>query len=461
MAVAQKADPYNLDPHFELALVYLCCSRPRFFGRIGEHLDEEALEDESAKLALRIAKVVAKEKGQGPTSLSIIGQRLHRLKQEGKVDAEQINDVLDIFDAVEENGVPAEEDAAQEIIPILRRRVQGQAVKDAITAYGKQGDLKQIASVIEKAERLGNVENSIGINMDGAWEAMDALAALERLPCGIPELDLKMDGGSEKGSLTCYVGGAGDGKSMMLQQVCCSALLKGMNVSYATLELNKGRTYSRIISNLTSVPINGVLGQRKSEAMRKLESMRPTLGMLFVEQFTPQLATIMDIQDWVKRLEEKTGEDFQVIIVDYGDKLGIPGGKEQNSYIAGRDIFEKYRVWMEEAQKWGFTASQSKRRDKNKKALIDIDDLADSQHKARVVDIVVSLNVSEDDEGEKVVKFFIAKNRNGDAGFSVGPIPCDFPMARIAVADRSYTNKPKDNNKTQKNLYDFDDEEDY
>lgn len=440
--MAEETDPYNLDPHFEVALVYLCCCKPKFFSRVGHEIDAEALGDSGAQLAMRISKVIAAETGNGPSSLNIVCQRLSRLTTEGKITDDQIEDVVDLFDAAEDNGLPEEEDAINEIVPILKRRMQAGAVKDAIDTYGKQGEMDEVAKTLLKSERIGVTNMSLGLSMDNAFDAITELQGLERRGCGIKELDHKMDGGAERGSLVCYVGGPGDGKSMMLVQDTCEALHQGLNVAYATLELNKARTYNRIISNLVGLPIKAVASSQMHKAKRLMSEMQDDLGMLYVEQFTPQVATIEDIQAWVKRIEEKTGEKIDVVVIDYLDKLAVEDNKEQNGYLAGRDISEKYRVWMEDEQIWGVTASQAKRKDK-KQAIIDINDLADSQHKARVVDIVITLNVTEDEDGERIIKFFVAKNRNGESGFTVGPFPCDFANARIAPTIRGNRRGPR------------------
>lgn len=431
-----EREPYNLDPAFEEDLVTLLCCRQRLFNRLAGEIHVECLGDKYAQLALQAAKAIAHDVGQGPSSLQIVAQRLRRWKEEGKVTQKQINEVMDIFDEAEDRGLPDEEDVVNEMKPILKRRLQGEAVREAIDTFGKQGEMSDISKKLERSERIGDGNFSTGIALGGALDEIREAAFMERMALGIPELDVRLEGGPERGSLFCFAGGPGDGKSMALVQTAANSMLQGTNVAYLTLELNRARTWARIISNITGIPINALIEGKLDKAERFLADLEHQLGALHVEYFTPQVTTVADMKDYVHRVEDKIGEEIAHVVCDYADKMCVADPKGE--YIDMRDVFEGYRIWMEESQRWGTTASQAKRRDSKKHRIIEIDDLADSQHKARVVDGVITLNVGEDEEGDRQCKMHVAKNRNGEAGFIVGPLPCDFACARIAPVNRDY-----------------------
>jgi hypothetical protein len=102
-------------------------------------------------------------------------------------------------------------------------------------------------------------------------------------------------------------------------------------------------------------------------------------------------------------------------------------------------VYEQLRLYVHERQIWGWTASQSTRSaTKEGKGHKDLDNLADSVGKGRVVDLGISLNRRED--GDEIL-FYIMKHRFGKSRTSVGPLPTDFaagliaPMVRPANAE--------------------------
>ena len=68
--------------------------------------------------------------------------------------------------------------------------------------------------------------------------------------------------------------------------------------------------------------------------------------------------------------------------------------------------------------------------------MIGTDDLSDSQHKARVTDLLVSLNRREE-QGEVQLEWLVAKFRDGRAGGRVGPLPQDWAYGR-ATQDKPF-----------------------
>ncbi len=433
--MADEVDPYELDEDFECALVTLACGNPDLFKAIGSFLEPEGFQFDESELAMRAAQMIAKETGNGPKSLTIVAQRLARWKLEGRVTQEQIDGVMDFFDDAEDLGLPTVDDVIEEIKPILQHRVRDEAVQQAIDALGKKGDMDNVTEMLNKADRIGTYVSGTGTSLDdSAFEEIEALQFLERLPTGIDELDAELEGGSERGSLFILVGEPGSGKSVGLVQIAANACLEGHNVAYATLELSRARTLARLTSNLTGVPVNAILNGHMDKAQEKLRGI--DRGKLAVEYFTPQATTLDEIKAWVGRLEKQTGKHFDVIVIDYCDKLIAPttSSKGPNPYLDMLMVFEGFRVWMESTNRWGWSASQARRGDKKRKR-IGMDDASDSQHKVRVADGVITLN--KRGEGT-MIEFFIAKNRNGIAEVAVGPLPTDFACSRIAPINRNY-----------------------
>jgi hypothetical protein len=430
MAEAKKVEPYYLDPDFERAMTTVACSNPRFWGRIGEELDVDAIESPTCRLALQAAKLVAKENGVGPTNPMVVLQRLRLLMHEGRVKLSEITKVAEMFEDALDAGLPSEEEAVSGIVPILRQRIRADAMRSAIDDYGKKGDFEKTERLIQRARSIGDSISSVGIRLgSGSADAIEAMKHLEKVGMGLPDVDDALRGGLRRGSLGLFLGSPSDGKSMALSHAAAWSARCQMFAAYATLELPPADVLARIKANLLGVPIDLVLEDPHRFVP---DLMKLPLGPVIVQAFTPQATTMEDIERWVESCEEQVGRRIDVLLTDYGDKLIAPknAGKEgEHGYSAGRVVFERMRIYADEGHKGGkiyhWSASQAVRR-KDRKHILTLDDVADSMHKVRVADLVLTLNLDDD---QMIIN--VAKNRYGARNAKIGPFPTDFVCGRM------------------------------
>jgi replicative DNA helicase len=359
-------------------------------------------------------------------------QRLRRWVNDGKVTFEQVAAVAEMFDDVEDRGLPNEDDVSAELTPVIQRRMRDEAVKAAIDSYGKGDDLHRAVEIESRASRLGDVDTSIGTIMGaGSFAEIRQLQELERLKTGVVELDAEI-GGLQRSGLGVLVGASGDGKSMGLSHFTGVGLFMGLHVAVASLELPRSVWLARVKANVTNIPIDALLSGAIKDAELKLAALAPRLGRCVVQEFTPHVTTVEDIRDWMTLVEDQAGGwPIDLLVVDYGDKLTARakrGEKESGEYAMGRIVFEGLRILAVERKLFCWTASQANRQ-KDRKKRLDLNDVADSMHKIRVADLVITLNLQGD--GDEM-SLYVAKHRTGKSRFTVGPLPCDFAMGRIA-----------------------------
>lgn len=427
------ADKYPLQPDFERAIAYYSCSSQSFMGKVGHEVDPTRLTNPTAQLLVEHARAVFADHGAGAKSPTIVLQRLRRWMDEGKLTYEDLCDASDYIDAGEDDPRrPDEQQVTVELVPILKRAMHRDAAHAAADDYSNERDFDKTVRLVERARRLGEVDESIGTKLgEGSAETIRELASAERLPIGVPEVDMRIRGGLRRGTFGIFLGSTGDGKSMALGHVAAHAFRAGLFVAYATLEVIPPDVYARIMANLTGIPIDAIIDDPDpAEAqVRAIEG----LGMLRVHEFEPIVTTFTDVAAWIDKIEEREGREVDLLVTDYGDKLGdkLPkgkrgGGDSDSSYRMGLAVFEAMRTWTKNRKKWHWTASQATRR-KDKRKLLDVNDTADSMHKARVGELIISLNI----DAERQITFHGAKNRQGAAGFNVGPMPTDFETGRI------------------------------
>lgn len=436
MSIGGKVSPYNFAPSFEAKLVTMMCVRPKLFARFSE-LDPAGLGREEARRALEAARAIEKDVGRGPDDVSLVLQRLRRWMNEGRVTLDEIQETADMFDAVEDAGLPAEDLVVAEAAPVLKRRIEKEALDEAMQEYGKKGgDVAKALVRLAKAQRVGEQEVSVGALLGPAsFDQMHALSKVRRLKTGIMELDDGLSGGPMRGTLSVWVAPSGGGKSMGLVQCATAAARQGFHVGYATLELPEPIINSRLIANLTGVPIDEIIADPYGcGAMEALDQYQAEAGFgrVAVREFTPKVTTVADLIAWADQSEQEWGQRMDVLVVDYGDKLkarGLSDRAQENTYQAQGSVYDEMFISARDTKRWLWTASQTQRKDPNAKKgkVSKADDISDSIAKIRHSDLVITVNSAED-----MVTFFIAKNRLGKGEFSVGPLPIDYYCARLA-----------------------------
>lgn len=429
-------DPYGLEPAFERAVAVLCATEPRFWAKVGREVDPECMAQGPARLAVQAARLIAKDQGSGPRSALTVLQRLARASQSGKLHPDRVREVATMLEDAEDAGLPPLDEVVSELAPILKRRIQSAAILEAHAQFARHGDFVVVSDMIAKAQQVGVSEGAVGFKIGAhGFESIAALRKLGRLPTGILELDMALKGGMMRGKLGVVVGDSGAGKSVFLASVACEGVRNKLRVAVATLEISEEETFARVAAGLTGVPIDLILEveDKRLEAERRLELMLPDIGVMHIGEFQPHITTVREIVDWVDGLEQTDGAAVDLVVVDYGDKLHAPQVTTDNEYLAMRYVFEGMRRDGAKAKnQWWWTASQAKGAPKGKDVL-DLNSAADSKHKARVSDLMITINVR--DEGNL---YFVAKNRGGPSRMMIGPLPTDFERGRITPVSREW-----------------------
>jgi len=446
MAGAKKGgrqeQPYNFEESFERAAVYLACTTPRFMARVGHELRPDLLLQPECRLAMEAAQAIFRERGVGPQSPQAVIQHTAFRREKGKLTDEDVRAVAGLFDIYDGKEPPRLEDIEQEAIRVLRVRLRHAIAQAAVDEHSSSEEWGNVRDLMRREENLGRGEAGIGViaTPDNIEAAMARLRGITRQPFYIDALDDALEGGVPRGTLTCFMAGAGGAKSMTMSHIVGQAASRGLQAVYATLELPSEQVIARIVANATGVPINEVLeGNSWAEIHARLAQVewKPPV----VQDFTPHVTTVEIIEEWVKNIEARTGKGVDILVVDYADKLTASGKiNEKGMYEEMRIVYEKLRIFCDAVSRLGglklqgITASQSRGREDRGAKRLDIQHLADSSQKGRIVDQLITLNFDEE-AGE--MDYFTAKNRYGPGRKSSGPVPVNFACGMVAPVSRA------------------------
>ena len=426
---------YGLSLEFERAFAVAASTRPALYGRVVSQVEPGAFADPTVALVIRAVQAIGKELKQGPSSVAVVSQRLHRWMDEGRVTYDELEAVGDLF--LDTPLPPTSDELITEIRPILKRRLHRAAAIEATTALGRDADFESVSRLIEDARRIGTHDATTGFNAGGAGMAarMAAMAVSGELGTGIMELDMALGGGTPPKTVTLSIAPTGVGKTALIIQQAVEAWRQGHLVCYATMELPSAVIEARMMGNLLDMPWKPILyGQTTHLAEAEHAKIQHTLGQLRLQDFPGGGTMVADIRDWVRDVEQEEGRQVTVLGVDYLDEL-VSEKKEMALHEAQGTVMAGLVEFAKEHGLWIYTASGAKKRDtKERTRRTYPDDVSDSAKKARKADVVIGVS-SPDPEG-LTVEFLIGKNRYGQRDIPVGPFPHNHAHGQIVARIR-------------------------
>jgi hypothetical protein len=421
-------DPYVFDEGFQDVVVTLSMASRKFYDRVGFALEAMALDGEAAQWAIKACHAIREESGHGPGGVAVVLQRLNSWHDAGKITHEDVLAVRKLTVRAQTEGLPPDDAAISELASILRRRMERAAISDASRAYGqRQGDYSTVVDQLDKAKQLGKADTDLGMRAMLDTSDLDALLTGRKLSTGIPEVDNALRGGYHPASLTAWLAPAGGGKSFALVQQAVASIRAGHPVTVVgTAELPAPIVDARIKCGLTGYPLTAYLEGDRQKCLEQLEKMLPGVGCWYVKYFEPNGTTTADVFRWVTAVEDREGAAAPVLVFDYADKLGVTS---DNEYKAMRGVYDSLRDWAVGNGKWVITASQSTRVKQGSGQLIGLNNFADSMHKPRIADVCISINEQEDENSNLL---YVCKNRNGEGGQRIGPLPKRYAFGMLA-----------------------------
>lgn len=441
--VKRKRKTYGLLPLYERQLVWYCVNDSQMWGTVGVHLDEDLLDSPCARTIIGACKAIYAATGKGPSCTRHVAQRLKSLAGDGKITLVDLRAAFTYLADAEDEDLDPEVIIA-EVSPILKKHIRTAALSKSVEELSRGADLTAVIEAEQKAAGVGKIDRSIGLVFgSAAFEQIARLSDTERMTTGLAELDDILAGGvvvTEPFSL--IIGDTGSGKSHFLTQIGAEAIKRGCFVAMASLELSAELQHARMLAAVSGVPTTDIVtkGPKRDEAMRIGELFANSCGTFVVQDFPAHATLVSDIKEWVKLLREVKGGLPHLLLIDYLDLLVAKNAKDEitSSYVSGKSICTELRTW---ARKEGFflwTASQTQRR-KDRKRSVDSNDVADSMHKTRIADLVLTIKVTVDpDTKVSYVDIGVGKFRLAASGVYTGLIPTAFDRGCLIAPYSSY-----------------------
>ena len=433
------SDKYVVEGSFEAQVVHYIATSKTFPLRFIEWLSPDTFSSPYAQLFVELIVKYYQKKNRVPAglgeSMNLVSQWHNRGKITKKVKAATIDYLHDCSWA---GAIADERETSAQFADLMRSWLHYRAAHKSFELAAERKPLTEVADLILAADGLliDNVDTAIHANVTDirTWvNLIKTSGVLYRMPTGVTAWDSFLDGGLPRGTLGIVIAPTGGGKSITLSQMCASALMRGQDAAYISLEIDQAQIAARILAPIAGLPIDLMI-KRAEGASAYLESTfrrtHSALGNLYLEHFPEGITAHECLSALDKRFEADAKKGIprpKNFYFDYLDRFG--GGKTRgtDSYSMGRDVTQTIRNYIAHWEAWGWSACQSKRfvtkasyRDSG------VDDVADSMHKVRISDIVINILFNKDGVNGDEIASRISKHRNGKSGQKTPFQPVDF-----------------------------------
>lgn len=282
----------------------------------------------------------------------------------------------------------------------------------------EQGEFDKLRKVIDDATQIGRLRIAPDIGLDFS-DFSAKIAAYEndrvhvnRMSTGITTLDRVLQGGMKAGTLGLLIAPSGKGKTMGLVQFGALALSAGYNVLHVTLEISDVTVSLRYEARLLGFPINDIrrnLSRYKSKIQDVINNMTASL---VIKEWPGSSVSVYDIMAFINSLELRTKRKPDLVLVDYADLLR-PVSRQNDKRFEIEETFVSLSKLAKEAKVAVWTASQVTKASFRSGDILDLDSAKESGTKVDNSDVVISFNVTREEETKGKMRVAVLKNRIG------------------------------------------------
>jgi len=304
---------------------------------------------------------------------------------------------------------------------------------------------ENVDSIVNKVKTLINDRNNLTFNSDLGLDFFDVDShdqkEADKVSSGYNFIDRLLNGGYDKGgNLIVYAGEQNIGKSIFLANDAATSVKMGHNTAVITLEMAAHKFVKRIGSNLLSIPINEYQekSHNKEYIQRRLETVGDGFtppGQLFIKQFPTSQATVLDLEAYLKQVEEEKRIKLNVIVIDYINILSnYRNPNSENTYMKIKQIAEDLRA-MGVRNNWLIVTATQINRNGYNSSDITMSDVAESAGLSHTADIM--LGIIQDDLMRANYEYWlkILKIRDGEGKGTKCRLMINYNLMRLTETE--------------------------
>jgi len=224
-----------------------------------------------------------------------------------------------------------------------------------------------------------------------------------RMPVGIGRVDEALDGGLGPGELGILVAPSGGGKTAVLLQLACAAILAGKTVLHVTLEISTIKVAERVTMTLTGKTKEEIRA-KPALVKRAMAKVKKAGGKLFIHDVSHEHVTMQRLEGIIARYPH-----LDLLLVDYADLMGVVARKEEHRISLG-GLYKGLRRLSSAYTVPAWTASQANR------AAMGLEEfggehVAEDISKIHTGDVVICIMQTSDEKARGILRLKVDKTR--------------------------------------------------
>jgi replicative DNA helicase len=259
---------------------------------------------------------------------------------------------------------------------------------------------ENVEDVVNRAINMISTDGSLKFDADVGLDFFNCENHVQRtfkkIETGWNFIDNISGGGYDTKSLVVYAGEQNIGKSIWLANDAANFVRMGHNVVFISAEMSDRKVVKRIGSNLLNIQMSEYEEKSSNRDFmnRKLERVSKGLlppGKLFIKEYPTSQATVLDIEAYLKELEETQDHKVNVLIVDYINILAnYRNPNTENTYMKIKQIAEDLRALAVKRNMLVISATQINRGAWDSTE-VKMENIAESAGLAHTVDVMYAL----------------------------------------------------------------------
>lgn len=264
--------------------------------------------------------------------------------------------------------------------------------------------LNAIRNTLDTATKPDYSDITIGADFDNPEDHYQD-TYYNKIPTGWETLNGLLGGGLDRKTLNVLMAQTNGGKSLWMQNFAMYAANKGYNVVYISLEMSEKKVMKRLGAMRLRIPIKDYDEVSKDreymkDRISRLQQMQSdrsdlfneSLGKIYVKEFPTGTLDTVELEAYLKRVEEVSGKKVDLCIVDYIALMrDSKVSKSDNTlYIKGKNIAEGLRSIGQKMDLAMLTATQISK-DKIDANDMGLSDMPESKAIAETADTVFAI----------------------------------------------------------------------
>ena len=410
---------FNFPREFQRSILrLLLCDREAFLS-LRTTLDATYFTDEAYRWIAQAAFQVYDSTSDVPSQPSVLQATAEDCP--GGLDTDEIEAEVR---AIYEDGRPDDSryvrEKTVEFAKVQRLRAAAASFEELIV----DGKTDEWVAKVNEANLVdsGDADNEFdyGDDLTDRLGSLDAIYG-ESTPTGIDRIDENLDGrGLGKGEMGILLALPGYHKTNFLINFGKHALSMGKKVAHVTLEVSARKVAIRYDCLISGMPKSEILLNRKGAQARISKWLGEAGGSLRIAEWPTQSCTLAMLEGKIQRWVTRDGWTPDLLLVDYGailkpdhDHEGVVRLQHGALYKGLRRIGGTYQIPVWTAQQAGREGAKAMEAG----GVITMMNAAETFEPIRDADVVITLNQTEKEKGDGVLRAYGAKTRENVSGW--------------------------------------------